>query len=318
MLAVALFASLLLDLILGDPRRLPHPVRRMGSSAGWMEKNCRRLFGDTRWAGIAATLSLIILWILPALVVDLLLRGFTLLQLGYRIIIFYYAVSLRDLLHHAVQVYKALRSGDEPEARRWVSYLVSRDTEALDREGLILSAAESVAENISDGTVGVLLFALLLGPAGGVLFRLVNTLDAMWGYKNDAYRRFGWAAARMDDLLGWLPARITAVLMLPAAWLIGLSPQKGYAIMRRDARKHSSPNSGYPEAVAAGVLGIRFGGMLSYHGEWVAKPYIGDPPEDAIDEKLLLKVAALALVTTLLAFALGLGIWDVMYRLFWR
>lgn len=316
MLAVALFAALLLDLIIGDPRRLPHPVRWMGSTARWMEGGCRRLFGDTRWAGIAATLSLIILWILPALAADRLLSRFTLLQLFYRIIIFYYAVSLRDLLHHAFKVYQALRRGDEPEARQWVSYLVSRDTEALDREGLILSATESVAENIADGTTGVLFFALLLGPAGAVLFRLVNTLDAMWGYKNDAYRLFGWAAARLDDLLGWLPARITAGLMLPAAWLIGFSPAKGYAIMRRDARKHSSPNSGYPEAVAAGVLGIRFGGRLSYHGESVEKPFIGNPPDEAIEEKLLLKVSALALITTLLGYAVGLGVWFGIYRLF--
>lgn len=309
MLAVALFAALILDLLLGDPRRLPHPVRWIGASAAWAEARLRRLLGDTRAAGIGAMLLLYLIWLPPVIALELITAPSIPAQLLFRTLVFYFMISIRDLIHHAWRVYRALKGDDTEEAQRWVSYLVSRDTENLDREGLILSATESVAENISDGTVGVLIFGLLLGPAGALLFRLANTLDAMWGYKTERYAEFGWAAAKLDDLYGWAPARITAGLMLPAAWLMGLSPRKGWEILKRDAKKHSSPNSGYPEAVAAGVLGVRFGGPLSYHGRMVEKPTIGDPPPEPPEPKLLLIVCGLALLTVLLAYGLFLGLW---------
>jgi len=154
---------------------------------------------------------------------------------------------------------------------------VGRDTDNLDEAGIWRALVETVAENASDGVIAPLCYLMIGGPALGLAYKAVNTLDSMVGYKNERYLRFGWASARFDDLANWLPARITGVLMTAAAPLTGLSGRNALRIMLRDGRNHSSPNSGIPEAAAAGALGVRLGGASRYFGTLVEKPTIGDP-----------------------------------------
>ncbi len=193
------------------------------------------------------------------------------------VLLSYTCLAARSLHCESRLVADALGGGDLAEARRRLSYIVGRDTASLDEAEVWRATVETVAENTSDGVIAPLLYLMLGGPVLGLAYKAVNTLDSRGGYKNDRYRRFGWASARCDDLANWLPARLTGVLMALAAPLASLSASGAWRIMRRDGRNHASPNSGFPEAAAAGALGVRLGGTNSYFGQPVAKPTIGDP-----------------------------------------
>ena len=172
---------------------------------------------------------------------------------------------------------KALDSRDILLARKQLSYIVGRDTDQLEEPEIWRGAVETVAENTADGVIAPLLFLILGGPVLGLAYKAVNTLDSMVGYKNDRYLHFGRASARFDDLLNWLPARLTGTLMVLASAFVGLSMKRSWRTLRRDGRNHSSPNSGIPEAAAAGALGVQLGGMNFYFGKPVEKPTIGEP-----------------------------------------
>ncbi|MBR2683433.1 MAG: cobalamin biosynthesis protein CobD, partial [Atopobiaceae bacterium] len=201
--------------------------------------------------------------------------------------------------------------------RQAVSMIVGRDTNALDEQGVIRAAVETVAENASDGFVAPLLFMALGGPVAGVFYKAVNTMDSMVGYKNEAYRFLGTAAARLDDVCNWIPARMTAALMCLTAPLVGLDGRDAWRIWRRDHARHASPNSAHPEAACAGALGVRLAGPASYFGSVVDKPYIGDDlrPVESEDilraNRLLYSTAAVALVG---AIALSLGMDHLLGR----
>jgi adenosylcobinamide-phosphate synthase len=180
----------------------------------------------------------------------------------------------RSLSRAATRLAGQLEAGDLAGARATLPWLCGRDPEALDAPGLARAALESVAENTSDAVVGALFWGAVAGPGGAVAYRAANTLDAMVGRKDDRYREFGWAAARLDDALNWLPARLTAALTA----LCSGRPRATWAIVRRDGRRHPSPNAGQVEAAFAGALGVRLGGPLSYHGVPEARPEIGDGP----------------------------------------
>lgn len=186
-------------------------------------------------------------------------------------------LAARSLHFESGLVAKALEAGDIPEARRMLGRIVGRDTDRLDEGEIWRGAVETVAENTSDGVIAPLLFLMLGGPVLALAYKAVNTLDSMVGYKNDRYLLFGRASARFDDLANWIPARLTGLLMVLAAPLSGLSTAGAWRIMARDGRNHSSPNSGVPEAAAAGALGVMLGGTNLYFGRPVEKPTIGDP-----------------------------------------
>jgi adenosylcobinamide-phosphate synthase len=186
-------------------------------------------------------------------------------------------LAARSLHDESKLVADALAAGDLSGARRLLSRIVGRDTEQLDEPEIWRALVETVAENTSDGVIAPLLCLMIGGPVLALAYKAVNTLDSMVGYKNDNYLRFGWASARCDDLVNWLPARITGLLMVLVAPLLRLSLTDAWRIMRRDGRNHASPNSGIPEAAAAGALGVRLGGTNRYFGKPVAKPTIGDP-----------------------------------------
>jgi adenosylcobinamide-phosphate synthase len=183
----------------------------------------------------------------------------------------------RSLHAESAIVAEALQRGDLPEARRLLARIVGRDTAHLEEREIWRALVETVAENSSDGVVAPLFYLMLGGPVLALAYKAVNTLDSTVGYKTERYLCFGWASARFDDLVNWLPARLTGLLMVLASPLLGLSASGAWRVMRRDGRNHSSPNSGIPEASAAGALGVQLGGDNRYFGQVVAKPTIGDP-----------------------------------------
>lgn len=273
-----ILGAVLLDLLLGDPRRLPHPVVFIGRLITALEKALRYLVRNERLGG--ALLLLITIGTTVGLTLAVLKGAYAIgLYTGFAVAVFlsYTCLAARSLHRESELVADALARGDLAEARRYLSYIVGRDTDSLDEAEIWRATVETVAENTSDGVIAPLLCLLLGGPVMGLAYKAVNTLDSMVGYKNDRYFHFGWASARCDDLMNWLPARLTGVLMVLAAPLAALSASGAWRIMRRDGRNHASPNSGIPEAAAAGALGVMLGGNNVYFGTPVTKPTIGDP-----------------------------------------
>lgn len=297
-----------LDLVLGDPRWLPHPVKGIGRLALALEAPLRRAIRNERVAGIAAVCA-----VLSAVA----LCGFALLAAArvlhpaagdaVAIAVLYTCFAARDLAVHAERVRRALEADDLAEARRRVGMLVGRDTERLDEPGIVRGAVESVAENLVDGVTAPLFFAVAGGPVGALLYKAVNTLDSTFGYKNARYLRFGWAAARLDDFVNWLPARLTAPLVAVAAALLGLRTAGAWRIFRRDGRKHPSPNSGLAEAAVAGALGVQLGGLNHYFGEPSERPRMGDACEPLRSIHIRLTVR-LMLCASVLALGLFAGV----------
>ena len=269
--------ALLLDSIFGDPTRLPHPVRMIGSLALHCEKFCRKAVASEKTAGICT-----VIFVLAVTGVS----AWGLMQIGaavhplvgdaVSVLLLYTCFAARDLIAHSRWVADALHKGDLNEARQRVGMIVGRDTAELEKEGVVRACVESVAENTVDGVTAPLFWAVIGGPVGALLYKAVNTMDSIFGYTNARYHYFGWAPARLDDLLNWLPARMTGVTMVVASKFLGLPPVAAWRVLRRDRFNHSSPNSGHPEAAAAGALGIRLGGMSRYFGKEVCKPFIGD------------------------------------------
>lgn len=272
-----MITAVILDLLLGDPRRLPHPVVGIGKMISALEKVLRRLFRDERLGG-AVLLVGTVGGVLGS--TYLAVRGARALHpsIGFAVSAWlaYTCLALRSLHLESKLVADRLMAGDLEGARHYLSRIVGRDTEHLNEPEIWRALVETVAENTSDGVIAPLFYLMLGGPALGLAYKAVNTLDSMVGYKNDRYLQFGRASARFDDLANWLPARITGALMVAAAPLAGLSGRNALRIMLRDGGNHSSPNSGIPEAAAAGALGVKLGGANSYFGTIVEKPAIGD------------------------------------------
>jgi adenosylcobinamide-phosphate synthase len=272
-----ILAAFVVDLLFGDPRWLPHPVKLIGRFALSLETPMRKLIPRMRAAGIAAT---IIVVGLTGLISWILIKGAAMLHPvagdAMSILLLYTTFASRDLLQHSYRVYAALRDGNLEEAKRRVSLLVGRDTDCLDEYGVTRAAVESVAENLVDGVTAPIFFAVLGGPVVAMMYKAVNTLDSTFGYKDERYLLFGWASARLDDVANYLPARLTAPLMALAAAILGYRPMNSIQICLRDGRKHPSPNAGLSEAAMAGALGIQLGGLNYYGGEAFEGALIGD------------------------------------------
>ena len=262
-----------LDLALGDPRWLPHPVQGIGLLIRALERILRKI-SSAKWSG--ALLVLITLFVTVA-ICDVTLRW------GGAPIAVYWIFSclaVRSLDQHAVQVIEALRSGNLELARERVGHIVGRDTTNLSCSDILRAVFETIAENMSDGIVAPLCFLAAFGVPGMVAYKAVNTMDSMIGYKNERYFHFGWAAARLDDVCNYIPARITAgLIVVTSAWL-NLKWKQALAVTLRDARFQPSPNAGYPEAALAGALGVQLGGLNYYFGRPVQKPLLGDPVDE--------------------------------------
>jgi adenosylcobinamide-phosphate synthase len=200
-----------------------------------------------------------------------------------------------------------LKAGNIEEARGKVSLLVGRDTDILDEAGIVRATVESVAENTVDGVTAPLFFAFLAGPVGAILYKAVNTLDSTFGYKNERYREFGWASARLDDVANYIPARLTAMIIPVAAVILQLSPLNSLRILLRDGKKHPSPNSGLTEAAVAGALKVQLGGLNYYFGQPSMRPTLGDPVKE-LGKNDILRANALMFVTLILATFIFLAV----------
>lgn len=296
---IVIASALLLDLALGDPRWLPHPVVLIGHLITRLEKVLRN---SLRHEKIAGTLLLIITvgstmaftWLLLMCAVYL----HPLIGFLVAVILSFTCLAARSLHGESALVADALLAGDIATARNRLSYIVGRDTIDLNEAEIWRALVETVAENTADGIIAPLFWLILGGPVAGMAFKAVSTLDSMVGYRNSRYLHLGWASARMDDLMNYIPARLTALLMIISSPLAGLSLRGSLKITLRDRLKHPSPNSGHPEAAAAGALGVQLGGMAYYNGQPSLKEYIGDPL-NIIDENSYVGMIRLMYISTL-------------------
>lgn len=302
-MGVDMLAAFALDLVLGDPTSWPHPVRWLGRLIVSGETLLRHRLLSPKLAGIILTggclltasgTAALLVWLAAAL--------HPVLGFSASVLLIYWAVSVRDLANHAQAVVRPLRQGDLPAARQALAFIVGRETAQLDEAAVIRATVETIAENAVDGVLSPLFYTALGGPALAWAFKAASTLDSMVGYKTPRYEAFGWAAARLDDLLNWLPARLSGIFFVLGAGLLGLDWRRTWRIYRRDGRQHASPNAGWPEAAMSGALDLRLGGPNVYHGELLAKPWIGDPGREpklddiALALRLLYTVSILALL----------------------
>ena len=270
-------AAFALDAALGDPRRLPHPVRWMGWTIARAEPVFRRWIADERLAGLAFALSLIVgWWGLAALITAWGWRLHGAVGFAVETVLLFYCLSARSLGQAAMEIHRSLAAGAVDRARSEVAMIVGRDVEHYQAGDIARATVETVAENVVDGVLSPLFFAAVGGAPLAVAYKMVNTLDSMVGYKNPRYLFFGRAAARIDDLANCIPARLAVPLIGLAAWGIpGLAARRALTTAWREGARHASPNAGYPEAAFAGALGVRLNGPNYYHGVLVDKPYLG-------------------------------------------
>ena len=291
-LVVAGALSFCLDLLLGDPSWIPHPVVWMGRAISGLEERLRRIFPKTtrgEWAAgallaillPAGTLALTfsVLWLAGQIHPGL--RFFLEVFWGWQ------ALAVRGLGKESSRVYRALREGTLEQAQQAVARIVGRDTQRLDRAGVTRAAVETVAENFSDGVAAPLFYFFLGGAPLALCYKAINTMDSMMGYRNERYLYFGRWAARLDDGANWLPARLSALLLVAAAWLLGEDGRGAWRIWRRDRRNHASPNAAQTEAAMAGALGVQLAGPAWYFGVRVEKPTIGEHQRPIVPEDIL-------------------------------
>ena len=277
----ALLLGFFIDLLLGDPRWLYHPVRIIGNGISFFEKHLRNLFPKTEKGERKAGLALVILICLLSGLIP-----FVILYIGYQIhtilgiviesFFCYQMLAVKSLKQESMKVYKELKKGDLEGARHAVSMIVGRDTKALDEKGITKAAVETVAENTSDGIIAPLFYMAIGGPVLMFVYKGINTMDSMVGYKNEKYINFGRYAAKLDDIVNYIPARISAWLMIAAAYLEGLDGKNAKKVFLRDRYNHASPNSAQTEAVMAGALHIQLAGDAWYFGKLYKKKTIGD------------------------------------------
>lgn len=307
-LAFQITIAFIADLLLGDPKGYPHPVRVIARLAYGMERLSRKFLSNLKLAGIITTIAVAgISFLIVALITQGLNYIHPWLGLAASIFFIYTSLSVRSLFDESQPVLQYLKEADLVKARASLSNIVGRDTINLKENEIVRATVETVAESTVDGIIAPLFFAVLGGAPLAIAYKAINTMDSLFGYKNEAYRDFGWASARLDDLANWLPARLALPVIALGAEVCGLSGKNSLAIAIRDGSKHPSPNSGFPEAAMAGALGVRLGGTSSYSGELNQKPFIGDDLRelkfsDITHSHKIMFTASLFVLATMIAF----------------
>ena len=309
----AFIAGFVLDLLIGDPHFIPHPVRLIGSLISFLDKrlNCDAGYNSSEkklnlikykrgmllaFTVIFATFAISVIIIVAAYSINLYAGVIAEAVMTWQIL------ATKCLRVESMRVYDALRTDGVDAGRRAVSMIVGRDTSVLDAAGVTRAAVETIAENTSDGVIAPMLYTAIGGPVLGFVYKAVNTMDSMLGYVEPPYKDIGLVPARMDDVFNFIPARLSALLMLAAGALLQLDVKNGWNIFRRDRCKHASPNSAQTESVCAGLLGLRLAGDAWYHGVLHKKDYIGDAKREIELEdipragRLMYLTAVLALV----------------------
>ena len=315
MYLIPIFFGFVLDLIIGDPYRCPHPIRLIGTGISKGEIITRKIFPKTSrgeyLAGLCLSIIILLLsFLVPALILYFAFKISVWLAIALETFMCYQLIAMKCLKNESCKVYAELMRDDLDSAREKVSMIVGRDTGFLDKGGITKATVETVAENTSDGVIAPLLFMSIGGAPLAFFYKAVNTLDSMIGYKNEKYLNFGRFAAKLDDVLNFIPARFSAYLMIAASWILNLNPRNAYMIYRRDRFNHASPNSAQTEAVCAGALGIQLAGNAYYFGKLYEKPTIGDANREIETEDIrrtnrLLYSTAFLCIPFCLAIRLG-------------
>lgn len=289
-----LIIGYILDLLIGDPYRMPHPIKLFGNAISFAEKRFNRgVYLRLKGSLVAGALVLLVFFVF--FLIDRLTAPNVWLHHVVVAVLVFYGLANRCLVDEALRVEHQLTQHGLEAGRKQLSFIVGRDTRNLDANSIRTAVLETLSENLSDGVIAPLFYYALGGVPLMFAYKMVNTLDSMVGYKNERYLRFGWFSARLDDLLNFIPARITALLMVLVAF-----SWRGVAFVFKYGHKHASPNSGYPESALAGILNCRFGGPNVYHGVLVSKPYIGHNQRD-ITRADIRKACAINLVVSLVA-----------------
>lgn len=304
-----------LDISIGDPQGMPHPIRLIGKGIEVLEKLLRKTFPKSAKgelsAGAVLTVTIALLGFgIPFLILYALYSVNIWLGLAVESIMCYYILAIKSLKKESLKVHYALTDKDIEKARFQLSMIVGRDTESLDEEGIVKATVETIAENTSDGTVAPMIFMMVGGAPLGFLYKSINTMDSMIGYRNEKYINFGKIAAKIDDLFNFLPSRLGAVFMICAAAILKMDYKGAWRIFRRDRFNHDSPNSAQTEAVCAGALGVKLAGDAYYFGKLHKKKTIGDSinkvdKDDIIRGNKLLYITA---IITVIFCVLGRGL----------
>lgn len=299
-----------LDILLGDPHGIWHPVIGIGRLISYLDKRSKR---RTFWSGVWLAFTVIVVSVgIPLGIVIVAYMAHPVVGVIVEGIMCYQLLAMRSLFDESMKVYYELRAGKVEEARHAVSMIVGRDTDALDEAGIAKAAVETVAENTSDGVVAPFMFMVLFGAAGGFFYKSINTMDSMIGYKNDKYRHLGTAAARLDDIVNFIPARVSAFLMVIASALCGHDAKNAWKIYKRDHSKHDSPNSAHTESVCAGALRVQLAGDAYYFGKKKEKSTIGDDLRP-IEYNDIRRANMLMVVTSFLLFSICIGCLLLIY-----
>jgi adenosylcobinamide-phosphate synthase len=312
---VNVWVAYILDLIIGDPRGFPHPVIYIGKLITFLEKQIRK----TAKTEQALRIGGIFLTLITVLVPFTLTWGILFLAAKVHPYLFYFmnilimwtCLATKSLQTESMKVYLALVGEDLPQARINLSYIVGRDTRELSEDEVIKATVETVAENTADGIIAPLFYMVIGGAPLAIVYKAINTMDSMIGYKNEQYLYLGRAAAKLDDLANWIPARITGIFLAISTLFLRFNVCGSFRILRRDRLNHTSPNCGYPEAATAGALDIQLGGTHTYFQQTIYKPTIGDDarPVEGEDIKRTVKLMYLATVVTMVVFSLI--IWTI-------
>lgn len=288
-----------MDMLFGDPAKLPHPVVGFGKMIAFFEKRFNRGNRKAIKGGVVAVVLIVAVYALGVSILTA-LTPLQWVKVAVESVLVYYCLAGTTLIREVKMVFLAVdRSLDE--GRRQVGRIVGRDTASLSPQEIRTAALETLAENLSDGVIAPLFWYALLGVPGMLAYKMVNTLDSMVGYRNERYREFGMIAARIDDVANYIPARLTAMLMVLSAGSVRL-----FSFVRRYGCRHASPNSGYPEAALAGILDCRFGGPHDYFGERVYKPYIGCNPREITTADMRIAVRVNRIVEALMVIVVSL------------
>jgi adenosylcobinamide-phosphate synthase len=320
---IAFALGFFLDQLIGDPMNFPHPIRLIGNLIGSLD---RILLGNTdskdrdsgsekRRGVLLCFLVVLITAVLTAFVMMAAYFFNRYIGIAAEAVLTCYILAAKSLKDESMKVYHAIEGGTLEDARKAVSMIVGRDTDRLDEKGIVRATVETVAENTSDGVIAPLIFTFIGGPILGFMYKAINTMDSMVGYHNDRYEHFGWAPAKLDDIVNFLPARISAVLMIIAAFAGGreFSGRDALRVFIRDRYNHKSPNSAQTESACAGALGLRLGGDSYYFGRLVHKPTIGDAKRQE-ERGDIRRSCRLMYLTVYITFAVLMIVGMLIYR----
>ena len=306
----------ILDLLIGDPNNPFHPVRGIGLLASKLETIFRKLLKNSlKIAGLIVWMITIILtFAITYGIIFVCMKINKYLGIIVQGIIIYFCISAKGLVVEGYKVIKYLNEGNIEKSRKQLSYIVGRDTESLDSKGITRAVIETIAENMSDGVIAPILFAGIFGAAGSMAYKAVNTMDSMFGYKNDKYMDFGYFPAKLDDVFNYIPARLTGILIIISSFFLKRDYKNSFKIYKRDRYNHTSPNSAHPEAAMAGALDIQLGGANYYFGKIVEKPVIGDKIKE-IEINDVKKTAEILYLSAVMGFILMVIIKFIIYRI---